>query len=100
MVPVQLVLIIIVNVVTIISAYWIMQKKTGEKLVLHQEKIRNMECDVEKIDELVTEVALLKQQVGTFRGSIDTLTTIVNNLTKEIISLRKSNNRKSRKGNG
>lgn len=100
MVSVQLVIIIVVNVVTVISAYWIMQKKTAEKLILHQEKIRNMECDVEKIDELVTEVALLKQKVGTFQGSIDKLTDVVDDLTKEIISLRKSGNRRARKSNG
>ena len=96
MVSVQLVVIIIVNVVSVLSAYWMTQKKVGETIVLHGEKITNLECEVKKLKELATQVALIKHQVHTLAESIERLTATVDDIKNELLTSPKKTRRTKR----
>lgn len=93
---------LIIYVGTIVAVYWKMQKHTGEKIVLHQEKIKNLENCVEKldIDKVDVRLAVMETQVGEMKSSIEKLTTAMANLTREIASLRRDGVRRARKANG
>lgn len=73
---------------TLVAIYWKMQRNTDKTLTSHDERLKTVEKEVDKMDGWETKLALSESQLKNLECSIKELTKTMNTLRDEIVEVR------------